>query len=153
MHGNRRLPPRLTALVALAFAVQATSGCLSNEYRIPKEELARVVQLPPSARGERVRVLQQVGERRGEPVPPGGRPAPWVGPRVPEEAVIVEGEPEPELQVDTGFDLHLEGGRYGHAAPRGYGGGWRGPGAAPGGPPRAGGRGGLTPTRGAGHKG
>jgi hypothetical protein len=138
MQGNRRLPPRLTALVALAFAVQATSGCLSNEYRIPKEELARVVQLPPSARGERVRVLQELGERRGEPVPAGRPPAPWVGPRGPETAVILEGEPEPELQVDTGFDLHLDGGRYGQAAPPGHGGGWRAPGPAPGGSPRGG---------------
>jgi len=138
MKANRRLPPRLTALVALAFAVQATTGCLSNEYRIPKDELARIVQLPPDARGQRVRVLQEVGERRSEAIPPNQPLPPWVGPRLPGEppVVIVEGEPppEPEIHVDANIDLNVpRGGGGGRVAPAPHGGSWRAPPAGPGG--------------------
>jgi hypothetical protein len=130
MKGRPRLPPRFTALVSLAFAVQATTGCLSNEYRIPKDELARVVQLPPEARGQRVRVLQEVGERRSEAIAPTQPPRPWVGPRYPEPEVVVEGEPD--VQVDGSFNINLSGGSHqGPPPPRG--GGWHTPSARPGG--------------------
>ena len=133
MNGRPRLPPRFTALVALAFTVQATTGCLSNEYRIPKNELARVVQLPPEARGQRVRVLQDVGERRSEAIPPNQPPGHWVGPRYPEPEVLVEGEPEPDVHVDANFNINLSGGsHHGPPGPHG-GGGWHAPSAHPGG--------------------
>jgi hypothetical protein len=132
MNGRPRLPPRFTALVALAFMVQATTGCLSNEYRIPKDELARVVQLPPEARGQRVRVLQEVGERRGDAIPPNQPQGHWVGPHYPEPEVIVEGEPEPGVHVDGNININLSGGSHnGPAGPRG--GGWHAPSAHPGG--------------------
>jgi hypothetical protein len=137
MDARGRLPPRLTALVALAFGVQATTGCLSNEYSISKDELTRVVQLPPNARGERVKILQSLGERRNEPVPPSGPPAPWVGPRLPADPpppVIVESEPAPQIYVEGDLDIPLpHGGGPRPAPPPVRGGSWRAPGRAPGG--------------------
>lgn len=59
-----RRRPRLAALVSLMLLGYATSGCLSNSYRIPKQELARIAALPPPARGERVRIVQELGEDR-----------------------------------------------------------------------------------------
>jgi hypothetical protein len=41
-----------------------TTGCLSNEYVISKTELNRLSLLPPSQRGTRVQVVQDLGERR-----------------------------------------------------------------------------------------
>jgi hypothetical protein len=63
-----RASARAIVLVAAAFTVQATSGCLSNEYRVQRNELQRLATLPPDARGEGVRVSQQLGERRGDAV-------------------------------------------------------------------------------------
>ncbi|HEY6478144.1 MAG TPA: hypothetical protein VI456_16315 [Polyangia bacterium] len=56
----------LTLVAFLPLAV----GCTSNEYVIPHEELARLAAAPAPQRGGRVRVLQELGGRRGEPVPP-----------------------------------------------------------------------------------
>jgi hypothetical protein len=61
-----RASVRGIALVAAAFAVQATSGCVSNEYRIQKDELRRLTELPPETRGHAVRVSQQLGARRAD---------------------------------------------------------------------------------------
>ena len=36
------------------------SGCAANSYRIPANELERISQLPPEARGQRVRVIQEI---------------------------------------------------------------------------------------------
>ncbi len=58
------LKSRWIALLALAFTVQTTSGCISNEYRIANDELNRLAQLPPETRGHAVRVSQQLGSRR-----------------------------------------------------------------------------------------
>lgn len=44
------------------------AGCLSNEHRIPDTELVRLANLPPEARGQRVRVVQSIGDRRGPAV-------------------------------------------------------------------------------------
>jgi hypothetical protein len=102
----RALGSRLTLVVA-GFAAYSTSGCLSNEYRITKDELTRVVQLPPSARGEKVRVLQQLGERRGEPVPPGGPRPVYVGAPLSEPPPPVVVETEPSVYVEGNIDLPL----------------------------------------------
>jgi hypothetical protein len=59
-----RASVRGIALLAAAFTVQATSGCISNEYRIQNDELRRVAELPPETRGHAVRVSQQLGSRR-----------------------------------------------------------------------------------------
>jgi hypothetical protein len=135
-----RLAARLRAvglratLLAAGFAAYSTTGCLSNQYQIPKDELTRMVQLPPAARGERVRVLQQLGEREGEPVPPGGPRPVYVGAPLPAEPpppVVVESEPS--IYFETGFDFPVP--RPTPAAPaRGH---WRAP--SPGSPSGGGG--------------
>ncbi len=60
--------PRLGLAVLTAFLCYASSGCLSHRYTIPQQELARLAQLPPQTRGERVYVVQDIGERRDDPV-------------------------------------------------------------------------------------
>lgn len=70
----------LSAFVLLAFAAQANSGCLSHEHRISRDELQRVVQVAPERRGERVRVVQELGARRGQAVAPPITPAPDLEP-------------------------------------------------------------------------
>ena len=65
--------PVLAIAVAIAFY---TTGCLSNEYVIPKTELARLSQLPPEQRGQRVEVVQDIGDRRGPALDPQAPPPP-----------------------------------------------------------------------------
>jgi hypothetical protein len=67
---------RLVALVLVGtYLSLACGGCVSNEYVIPKNELARLAILPPSQRGAHVRVVQELGASAewavdgGEPVP------------------------------------------------------------------------------------
>jgi hypothetical protein len=82
------------------------SGCLSNEYTIKREELLRLASLPPEARGERVRVSQDLGERRADEIEAEELYVPRVdGPMV---------------------HLHVSGGHSGGAAPVPGGAGWRG---------------------------
>jgi hypothetical protein len=106
-----RLSPRLPGLAvttAALFAAYSTAGCLSHEYTIPKDELARVVDLPPQARGERVHVVQGIGERRADPVPP--RPSyydPTYGPEY----------YGPDVHVDVGVYGSYGGGHGGHYGP------------------------------------
>ena len=60
--------PELALAVFGAFLSYACSGCLSNEYVIPRAELARIAQLPPEQRGQRVRVVQDLGDRRADAI-------------------------------------------------------------------------------------
>lgn len=92
----------ITLGVFAAFLSYACGGCLSNEYVIPQSELARLAQLPPEQRGQHVRVVQELGDRRGEaidtsqpPTPAYGQ-APGYGP--PPEG-YVEAAPEPQVGV------------------------------------------------------
>lgn len=55
-------------VVFAAFLSYACGGCLSNEYVIPKQELARLAQLPPEQRGQSVQVVQNIGDRRAEAI-------------------------------------------------------------------------------------
>src|SRR5690606_14381208 len=50
----------LFILVTLALAT-LVSGCLSDSYTIPDNELERLVSVPPDQRGQRVRVVQRLG--------------------------------------------------------------------------------------------
>jgi hypothetical protein len=59
---------RVTLLTLAAFLPVAV-GCTSNEYVIPHEELVRLARVPPAQRGDRVRVVQELGDRRSDPVP------------------------------------------------------------------------------------
>jgi hypothetical protein len=65
-----RVSPRFCALIAAALFVQFTSGCLSNQYRIPQDELWRISRTAPEARGQRVRAVQDLGERRSDAIEP-----------------------------------------------------------------------------------
>jgi hypothetical protein len=120
----------VVALVAGAFSCYASAGCLSNEYRISRSELQRIAQLPPATRGAHVRVVQDLGDRRGPAVEAQAAPVPY--------------EPGPgwdgSVEVHGSFDGRFDGGRPPSAAPsRGSGGGghvaaaggWHGGGAAP----------------------
>lgn len=62
--------PRLALALLTAFLCYGSSGCLSNRYAISQQELARLAQLPPQTRGDRVYVVQAIGERREDPIDP-----------------------------------------------------------------------------------
>jgi hypothetical protein len=55
-------------VVFASFLSSACGGCLSNDYVIPKQELAQLVQLPPEQRGQRVQIVQAIGDRRAEAI-------------------------------------------------------------------------------------
>jgi hypothetical protein len=115
------------SLLTLAFFFPVAAGCVSNEYVIPKDELMHQAQMPIAARGQHVRVVQGLGDRRGYPVPP----SPAVPPP-PVEATAIESppgveplpigpqadvdEPEPDELAEQSYgsddqmDLRLEGG-------------------------------------------
>jgi hypothetical protein len=97
--------PRLVVTAAALLIGQLASGCLSNEYVIPSDELARVVQLPPQTRGQEVRVVQQVGNRRAA-----AGPQDW-----PTE----EGPPPPDTYLDMHLDVPVGGGGHPRPAPAG----------------------------------
>jgi hypothetical protein len=93
---ERRLTPmrgRTSAGVALLTVIGgalASGGCLSNEYSIKKDELRRIAAIDPEARGQSVRLSQQLGDRRSDAIDP---------------AI-----PEPQVQVvDADVDLSLNG--------------------------------------------
>ncbi len=93
------------SLLTLAFFLPVASGCVSNEYVIPKDELMHQAQMPIAARGQRVRVLQGIGDRRGEPVPPSIPPPVDVQP-----LPIAETEPTPDAvgEIADGADNDRE---------------------------------------------
>jgi len=77
--------PGLVLAVLGTFFSYASSGCLSNRYLIPPQELARLAQLPPQTRGDKVFIVQALGDRRGRRSilrrppprpPPSRRPSP-----------------------------------------------------------------------------
>ena len=56
------------SVVTLAAFLPLAVGCTSNEYVIPHDELARLAETPLPQRGARVHVVQDLGERRSDPV-------------------------------------------------------------------------------------
>src|SRR5207248_6470896 len=88
------------SVVTLAAFLPLAGGCTSNEYVIPHEELARLAATPAPQRGARVRVLQQLGERRNDPVPAVVVPPPPV-----ESEVLQEAEPGDDASIDLEIDL------------------------------------------------
>jgi hypothetical protein len=46
--------------LAVVLAGSLVAGCAVNSYRIPPNELARLARVPPQARGEHVRVVQEI---------------------------------------------------------------------------------------------
>lgn len=88
-----------TTLVAFAtFLSYACGGCLSNEYVIPKSELGRLASLPPEQRGQSVRVVQSLGDRRADAIDTSQPPQP--------QAYTQDGyasqEPPPDGYVESG---------------------------------------------------
>jgi len=99
---RRNLKPRTDVALATfaAFLSYALGGCLSNEYVIPQAELARLAQMPPEQRGQRVQVVQEIGDRRGEAIDVNQPPPPamaaqdqYYGP--PPEGYVEEPPPPP----------------------------------------------------------
>jgi hypothetical protein len=90
-------------LLTLAFFLPVAAGCVSNEYVIPKDELMHQAQMPVAARGQRVRVVQGLGDRRGYPVPPSPPPPPPVvePPPVPAIDLASDGDGAGEVDVDA----------------------------------------------------
>jgi hypothetical protein len=138
-----RPSPRAALLFVAAFFAQTTSGCLSNEYRIQKDELRRLAELPPETRGHSVRVSQTLGERRSDAVAPsidapGPAPSPSSSDAFAEEQ-SADGDVSPNVDVDVDIDLDAGGRGQGRGAPPASGAGhasppgaWRGttPGAS-----------------------
>jgi hypothetical protein len=141
--GARRSRPgaRGGGLMALAFFVQITSGCLSNEYRIPQDELVRLSRAPAATRGQHVHVVQGLGDRRSDPVPfhppPPPPPEPAAEPLPPPAEEIGDAAEDPwtddagHVQVDLSVDGSGGGpragrGGVGHGARIAGDGGWRG---------------------------
>src|SRR3954466_9977597 len=46
--------------LAVVLAGSLVAGCAVNSYKIPPNELARLARVPPQARGEHVRVVQEI---------------------------------------------------------------------------------------------
>ncbi len=83
-------------LVTLVAFLPVAVGCTSNEYVIPQEELARLAATPPLQRGARVRVVQELGDRRSNPVP---MTVPAPPPDQPEQ--VVEDDAGANVQIDV----------------------------------------------------
>lgn len=107
--------PLLSLAVATAFFL---SGCLSNEYVIPKSELERIVQIAPENRSQSLKVVQRIGERRGPAIDPSA-PQPAYGdanypqgydPNYPPP----QGYAEPGVQVGVGVMLNPLPGAHHH---------------------------------------
>ena len=60
----------MRALAVVLAGCLIASGCAANSYRIPPDELARLARLPPEARGQRVRVIQEVAASDVPAAPP-----------------------------------------------------------------------------------
>ncbi|MES1208968.1 MAG: hypothetical protein ABUS79_23770 [Pseudomonadota bacterium] len=108
-------------LVALTAFAPVGAGCLSNEYRIPQDELRRLAMLPAQDRGDRgdrggrghrVRVVQSLGQRRDEAVDPDGR-----------AALGAETEPAIDGPFLSGGDLYVGDPRWHAGVVRAPGGG------------------------------
>jgi len=112
---------RLAAL--LVAATIPLAGCLTDTYRLSRNELNKLAQLPPESRGTQVRVVQEL--TTSDPPPP---------------ATHVTAETQVVIVVAP--EVHVGGPdprRHGHSVP---GGGPSGP--SPSGPPTKGGGGGLA---------
>ena len=108
--------PTLGLAVLVLFFSYASSGCLSNRYVIPPQELARITQLPPESRGNQVLVVQALGDRRAEAIelpPPANPAAPTALPTPPEPYA-----PDVSIPPEGYAEAPPEG--YAEAPPEGY---------------------------------
>jgi hypothetical protein len=134
---------RPVALLILAFFAPLATGCISNEYVIPHDELGRLAQTPPSERGRRVHAVQEIGGRRGDAVEvhgplnlPEAAPPPMENPQglaVASDATPDDGG-EVDTQINVNGDINIDGsgsgsgggGRPAQGTPGGRPGDWRG---------------------------
>jgi hypothetical protein len=86
----------------LAAFLPLAVGCTSNEYVIPHEELARLAATPAPQRGARVRVVQDLGERRSDPVPAVVAPPPPAVEAVADDAEMGDDVGNLDVQIDLG---------------------------------------------------
>ncbi len=115
MSRSRRLVLRrlssswLGPVVAATLIAPLGLGCLSNEYRIPRDELRRLAQLPPETRGHRVRVVQELGNRRGDPVNAEQVVAAQAPPPITQEMPVAVDVIEPVVVLDMNIDVASPG--------------------------------------------
>ncbi|HET7505313.1 MAG TPA: hypothetical protein VFK02_30045 [Kofleriaceae bacterium] len=72
----------MRALAVVLTCSVLASGCGVNSYRIPRAELQRLAQIPPEARGEHVRVVQELVASDVPAAPPVSDGTVIVGPQV-----------------------------------------------------------------------
>lgn len=60
----------MRALAVVLASSLIASGCAVNSYKIPPDELARLARVPPEARGEHVRVVQEIVASEVPAAPP-----------------------------------------------------------------------------------
>jgi hypothetical protein len=89
------------SILTLAAFLPLAVGCTSNEYVIPHEELARLAATPAPQRGERVRVVQDLGERRSDPVPAVVAPPPPVE-AIADDSEMGDDAGNLDVQIDLG---------------------------------------------------
>ncbi len=138
--GAVRAAHRLLALFTLAFFAPIATGCISNEYVIPRQELHRLTTVPPEQRGQQVHVIQDLGSRRMDAIPTDDpnwpQAEPWPQPYVEPPPPQAEAEAEAETR-DTDVQLGLHGNIYidagghhhppgGYSPPAGGAQAWRG---------------------------
>lgn len=106
----------LVALVVAALMI--ASGCAANSYRIPHDDLQRLAATPPEVRGQRVRVVQELG----------GTDVPAAQPVDGDTELIIGG---PRISISGSGTWH--GGRFHSVGSAGRGGGGGGGGKVGGG--------------------
>jgi hypothetical protein len=108
------------SLVTLAFFAPIATGCISNEYVIPREELYRLTTIPPDARGQQVHVIQDLGSRRSYAIPTDApnwpQTEPWPQPAPPQEE---ERDTDVDIGLNPNIDIYV--GPDGRYAADGYG--------------------------------
>ena len=100
------------------------TGCLSHEYRVSGEELARVAATPPESRVQHIRVVQEIGVRRApalDPTTPPPPPPPPGAPVYTDRGVVQDDHWGTQVFIGGVFHGgggHHGGGRGGPPAPR-----------------------------------
>ena len=59
-----------TTCAGLCVLLTAFSGCLSNTYEVPRDEMQRLVSAPPDQRGGNVHAVQRFGTATDPPPAP-----------------------------------------------------------------------------------
>jgi len=136
--GAVRAARRLVGLFTLAFFAPIATGCISNEYVIPQDELRRLAVTPPEQRGQQVHVVQDLGSRRMDAIATDGPnwpqaepwPQPYVEPPPPEAETETETR-DTDVQLGVQGNIYIDAGGHhhpagGHSPPAGGAQGWRG---------------------------